>query len=66
MSVKQIIERQHNDVQNSKLEKVNQLAFSHATPTNRPRDYREQIQLAVRAVQRSNHSATLRPHIRIK
>ena len=66
MIVKQITERQHNDVQNSKLEKVNQLAFSHTTPTNRTRDYREQIQLAVRAVQRSNHSATLRPNIKIK
>ena len=46
MSIKQIIQRQHNDVQNSKLEKVNQLAFSQATPTNHTRDYQEQIQLA--------------------
>ena len=27
MSIKQIVQRQHNDVQNSKLEKVNQLAL---------------------------------------
>ena len=66
MSIKQIIQRQHNDVKNSKSQKVNQLSFSQATSTNRTRDYREQIQLVVGAVQRSNHSATLRPHVKNK
>ena len=68
---KKQIQVEHNKVKNPNWLEANQLAILQASPRIWTRDYREQIQLAVRArlgheaygleVQCSNRSATMSP-----